>query len=623
MKAFRHFFTREGLRAFVSARLLPSLSYHKTAARIFAAYLSYVALTLSQSTVPYSDLAYADGTSFAAMLLVTLLFFVLYTAVSCLVPHLASESWFLMLASTVAAARALGDYAGNKDTRLVLLGVLCAYLLVAFYFLTVNGALFARFDVKDRYVKLLAIAVALVSFSGIALVGCFRYLSFSSPNYDFGLFCNMFHHMRETGLPLVTSERDQLLSHFAVHMSPVYYLLLPFYFFFPSPLTLQIGQAAVLALGVIPVYLLCRHFALSGKLTVLLCGIYALYPALSAGTFYDLHENCFRAPLLLFTFYFFEKRRYIPAYIFVLLTLSVKEDAAIYLVIFAAFLLLSRRSIKHGVIVLLVSCAYFALSTYLLNTYGTGVMVSRFDNLILHEEEGLLGAVRTALTNPLYLLTQLFTTGANNTNKLFYFLQMLLPLAFLPFCSKKPSRWLLLVPMLMNLLTYYQYQYDIGFQYQFGITAFLVYAMILNAREMKAPARARLVGMGAFACLCLYLFTVAPKVTTYIDRYYDYEDSWRAKEAVLDTLPHDASVTASSFLIAHIADRDEIYEINYHKDEGGKIKTDTEYVVFDMRYKEDYEKYLPAFLAAGYTEVTKQANIHILKAPVPDASGEE
>ena len=56
--------------------------------------------------------------------------------------------------------------------------------------------------------------------------------------------------------------------------------------------------------------------------------IYALFPAISTGCFYDIHENCFLAPLLLWLFYFFEKEKWIPMYISALLVLAVKEDAA-------------------------------------------------------------------------------------------------------------------------------------------------------------------------------------------------------------------------------------------------------------------------------------------------------
>ena len=80
-------------------------------------------------------------------------------------------------------------------------------------------------------------------------VGYFLYVSiwtvarvetFSTPSYDFGIFSQMFHYMKTSGQPLTTLERDGLLSHFAVHVSPIYYLLLPVYCLFPKPETLQV-----------------------------------------------------------------------------------------------------------------------------------------------------------------------------------------------------------------------------------------------------------------------------------------------------------------------------------------------------------------------------------------------
>ena len=64
--------------------------------------------------------------------------------------------------------------------------------------------------------------------AAIGAFTCMRQAAYCTPNFDFGIFCNMFHNMRKTLLPLVTCERDKLLSHFAVHISPIYYLLLPF-----------------------------------------------------------------------------------------------------------------------------------------------------------------------------------------------------------------------------------------------------------------------------------------------------------------------------------------------------------------------------------------------------------
>nr|WP_289707141.1 DUF2079 domain-containing protein [Enterocloster clostridioformis] len=56
--------------------------------------------------------------------------------------------------------------------------------------------------------------------------------------------------------PLTTCERDGLLSHFAVHLSPVFYVLLPFYKLVPRPETLLVLQSLVVISGMVPLCLL-------------------------------------------------------------------------------------------------------------------------------------------------------------------------------------------------------------------------------------------------------------------------------------------------------------------------------------------------------------------------------
>lgn len=223
-----------------------------------------------------------------------------------------------------------------------------------------------------------------------------------------------------------------------------------------------------------------------------------------------------------------------------------------------------------------------------------------------------MGAIKTALVNPGYLLTQLFTTSKDTWDKVAYLLQMFLPLGFLPFITRRQSRWLLLAPMLMNLLTYYQYQYNIGFQYNFGVTAFLMYAMLVNLPDLQAPTRRNLVAFGAAACCCLYVMTVLPKWDQYTLRWKDGKDTYRQMEAILDTIPEDASLNVSTFLLAHVADRDVVYEIGYHKD-----KPDVDYVVIDARYMdESARQHMKAYTDAGYTVHEEHKGlITILKSP--------
>ncbi len=595
------------------AALKAAFDRERTICRVIAAWTSFAAFNLLGDG-EYSALAFGQDTSLGIMALWMILLFGIYTVVSVFLPKFETDTWFLLFGATVCVFTWLKTYSGNKELNLVVLAIIVAYCLFVYYFIQRNGVLFGMLQPSNRTTMLVAIVAGLVGATVIAVITCLRYLTFASPNFDFGLFVNMFHNMKETGLPNATSERDMFLSHFAVHISPIYYLLLPFYFIFPSPLTLQIGQAVVLASGVIPVLLLARHKGLSGKMQLLVTLIYAFYPAISAGCFYDIHENCFLAPLLLWMFYFFEKEKYLPMYLFAFGVLMVKEDAAMYIIMFALFVIFSKRNYLHGAILTAGALAYFAFALFMLANFGDGVMVNRFDNLILNKDDGLLGAVKTALLNPGFLLTQLFTTSKNNWDKIIYILQMFLPLGLLPFVTRKPSRWLLMAPMLMNLLTYYQYQYNLGFQYNFGVTAFLVYAMLLNLPELQTPTRRNLAAIGAVACCCFYIATILPKWDSYIGRWQDGKNTYTQMEEILDTLPEDASLNVSSMLLAHVADRDVIYQIDYHGN-----KPDIDYVVFDARsayFNDTAKKNRDAYLAHGYTVHEEHPGlILILKSP--------
>ncbi|MBR2405755.1 MAG: DUF2079 domain-containing protein [Clostridia bacterium] len=441
---------------------------------------------------------------------------------------------------------------------------------------------------------------------------CLRYLTFSAPNYDFGIFCNMFHNMSKTGLPIVTCERDAVLSHFAVHISPIYYVILPFYMLAPSPLTLQIAQAVVLASGVWPLYKLARHYQLSHAATAAVAFLYALYPALSNGCNYDIHENCFLVPLLLWLFVCYEKQRYGFMALAAVLILSVKEDAAVYVAFFAIYVLLARRDPRRALPLLLGAAAYFATAIWLLKTFGEGAMFGRYEDLLSGSviTDGLLG---TLLRDPAYFL-ELIVKPANLSKKLIWLYELLLPLGALLWTPRgKWSRFLLLLPLLLNLLTQYVYQFDINFQYSFGTLPFLFYLLIQNAADSPPRFRREHLVFSAVTAGLLYVMLVLPSFAHYTGGYLKQRDTFVQMEAILDTVPDDVSVTASTVLLPHLAQRAVIYEDVYHEGD-----PDTDYVVLDMRpaFLKQSTAYYVSCVNHGYTVVTEVEDlITILKAP--------
>lgn len=395
----------------------------------------------------------------------------------------------------------------------------------------------------------------------VAWIGYMRYRIYASPTYDYGIFNQMFYYMKETFTPLTTCERDGLLSHFAVHLSPIYYLLLPIYLLFPYGATLNIAQGFIVSLSILPMFFLCRAKKLSRLTSLILCLITALFPALTGGTLYDIHENCFLLPLLLTLFCFYERRQLWPLYICSILVLCVKEDAAIYLAFFAIYILLDDRNMrKHGAILLALSIAWFMCASILLAAFGEGTMTDRYADYI-SEDGGLLSMVANLIRTPSLALQISFSFSEE---KITFILLMLLPLLFLPFVTKRMHRYILICPMvLINLMTTYLYQFDIGFQYVFGSGAFLLYAAILNLSDLPQLSRRRIIPMILGATILLFSAHIAAPNTFYFSYYAEQHQRITVLDEALTKIPDHASVTASSFLLPHLAQREELYDLDY------------------------------------------------------------
>ena len=410
-------------------------------------------------------------------------------------------------------------------------------------------------------------AVAVAFFLLVAVWTACRVFSFSTPTFDFGIFAQMFHSMKTRGLPITTVERDGPLSHFAVHVSPVYYLLLPFYWIVPHPATLQVMQAAVLASAVIPLWKLGRHHNLSPLVRFLLCLLLLLYPAYSGGTSYDIHENAFLTPLLLWLFYGIDRKSSIVTSIAAVLTLTVKEDAAVYVAVVALYLLLRtalgqnrKWGFTAGSLLLAGSLVWFAAVTGYLATSGDGVMTYRYDNFMYGDSDSLITVVKAVLLCPMKAVFECM-----DQQKLEFLGLTMGALAFLPLVTRRYERLLLLIPyLLVNLMTDYKYQHDIFFQYTFGSTACLIYLVLVNLADWRGELR-RLVALGLALCISAGCFwaQIMPKAMRYPNYCKTYAAYYDSLRNVLDVIPEDTSVAATTYYTTYLSQRDTLYDVRY------------------------------------------------------------
>ena len=431
--------------------------------------------------------------------------------------------------------------------------------------------------------------MAILFFVFLSVWGVSRVLSFRTPTYDFGLFSQMFYYMKETGLPLTTLERDGLLSHFAVHVSPIYYLMLPVYWLIPTPAILQILQAAVTASAVIPLWKLAKLHGFESKQRSLLCALLMLLPVYGGGCYFDLHENCFLTPLILWFFYGIDRRNRVITAIAAFLTLMVKEDAAVYAAVIGLWLLVNRR--KTGGILLVVSMCWFLASTGYLASFGDGVMSYRYENFLYAGSSSLLHVVIAVLTHPMKAVYECV-----DPEKLHYIAMTLLPLLGLPLLTRRYDRYLLLIPyILINLMSDYEYQHSIWFQYSFGSSAFLIYQTVVNLAELRVRTKPLIVCV-LIAAVC-FGSEILPVATQYPKQAVLQWESHQSIREALDEIPDDASVTASTFYTTYLSQRDVIYDLGYAS---RRHILDSEYVVIDPGHDADWETLTAILERNGY-----------------------
>lgn len=423
---------------------------------------------------------------------------------------------------------------------------------------------------KEKFEKLPDMGAGMIVFVSAVVVTVFvavtticNQMMFGTSTFDMGIFVQMFYSMKEHLTAVTTVERDDPISHFLVHTSFIYYVLMPLYWLIPKPETLLAAQAVLSVGGVIPLFMMARKHGFKGFGLVSICTVYTFFAGIILPCYYDFHENAFLPTLLMWLLYAMDQRKIRLFYIMSALTCIVKEDAPLYVICIALFFLFEEKTIKriHGLGVSLVSGIYFVVVTNWLAEYGDGkyMAATRFGNLTISQEEGFAGIVKNVLVDPGYFFSLML-----KEETLLFFLETMVPLLFLPFMTKHIHRFLLIVPyVIMNLVigAGYGYAANIGFQYIFGPSALLIYMMFRNVEDMGEERRNRLVAAAASVAVITVVALGSGKIGNW-ERFKEKEDYWLQADACIQSIPEDARVLANIWLLPHAANRDEINSLD-------------------------------------------------------------
>jgi uncharacterized membrane protein len=397
---------------------------------------------------------------------------------------------------------------------------------------------------------LVAAGVALyaLAFSFVALT---RHHTFQTHGMDLGYYVQEVWLMARGAYPAVSLWTD--IHAWGGHLDPIVSLLLPLAWVAPVAEALLVTQSLALALGAVPVYLLGCPRVGPGRAAALAL-LYLLNPSLHGINVRDFHTAALAIPLLLAAMYGAESGRDWLLWLGALLTLAVREDAAIPVLGLGLWLVLARRRWRAGAALGAAAVAWLFLAVRVIVPFFAGAPYPYFTNRYGHLGASLGAIVLSPLLRPGAILDTLASV-----DRAVYLGAMLAPLGFLPLLA--PAAAVGALPALaQNLLNTDPVLFNYRTQYQCFVLPFLVVGALSGLERLgrlrAVPSPRAVLTFAALAAAALGARTANDFM---VPRWWWLGAPARQARAILDRIPPDASVSAWDRFTPHLAERTRVF----------------------------------------------------------------
>jgi uncharacterized membrane protein len=462
------------------------------------------------------------------------------------------------------------------------------------------------FQERPRFKQ--AVILAVIFFSVILLLSLHRYYSFFA-TYDQGLFNQLFWNSVRgqwfqsslsssiSGASLIDGAvPEAFYNHLGQHFVIDFLLWLPLYALFPTNVTLIVLQVVLITAAGLVLYALARQY-LSPSLSVMITASYYGAIAIIAPTLSNFYELC-QIPLLMFSLFLaLEQRRWWLFWLMVALVLGVREEAGIILFGVGFYLILSRRHVRTGLLLCLVSFSYVVFVTNvimpLFSRDNSKLYLAIYFKQFVHSNSPTtLEVLWGILTHPKELLLSLLTPFPD---RLGYFLGQCLPLAWIPALSG--AAWAIVsFPLIPILLQQNDAALNLNVRYAWTIAPGLFYGAILWWHQHPRFFQRRFQRFW-IGCIIASMLLVIPLSNNFAF-YFLLPDSthpWRfytplvgqwqhaaVVQSMLQSIPPDASVSATTFLIPELSNRRNVVRLPEIQLKTAQGVTKVDYVIADL-----------------------------------------
>ena len=185
--------------------------------------------------------------------------------------------------------------------------------------------------ILDKYHYYLTLSI-IVAFYTVAMTyfSYERYLFFHAQTFDLGIKIQTIY-TAFSGYPIdnpnyVLSMGTFSRNYFAIHFSPIIYLISVFVHIFPPALFLFFIQWGSIGLSSIFIYLISIEYGISHKNSLIISSIFLLYPPLLMSGMYDMHLLSFFPLATLWLYYSLSHKKYGSAALALIFGFSIQES---------------------------------------------------------------------------------------------------------------------------------------------------------------------------------------------------------------------------------------------------------------------------------------------------------
>jgi hypothetical protein len=183
-----------------------------------------------------------------------------------------------------------------------------------------------------------------------------------------------------------------------------------------------------LALGAVPVFLLSRHHIKQIWIGAAIVAVYLLYPGIHGMVISDLHSLSIAGPLMLWSLYFIEVRKFGLYFVSLGVLLFVRSDLSLAMFFVGLYIFSREKDLRIGPAAIGICVVYFVVSRLFVTSWeGVADYNNFFNALQVQNYPPAMSFAITAMTNPMFLIKH-----GMLEYKVVYLLLMLAPVMMLP-----------------------------------------------------------------------------------------------------------------------------------------------------------------------------------------------